>query len=296
MPEAPRSGSQRSGRSADATQSAPIEPPGRTRRLDFHSLGVTSSEIEQALARERRARVRKRLAALAAVLAGLSIERAARTARTNTNTVRRCLKLALQYGLQGILHDSRRRRRRSSRSSEERRQTRRDIALALSRPLRPRVRARLMAIDAVLSGRPAAEAAALASVVPATVRSWVREAGRHGIVPILAKWNSGRRPHACTLEADPAELRALAAWETNPRVRKRLLALALVASGLSALEASVRTGMSHNTVLARAKRFRQEGIQACQDARAPGRRKASSPAQIEELRLALRNRPSVTFA
>jgi hypothetical protein len=54
--------------------------------------------------------------------------------------------------------------------------------------------------------------------------------------------------------------------------------------------------MSHNTVLARAKRFRQEGIQACQDARAPGRRKASSPAQIEELRLALRNRPSVTFA
>ena len=169
--------------------------------------------------------------------------------------------------------------------------TRREIAKALARPLKPLVVSRLAAIDMVLSGQPVDDAAALAMVRPSTVKRWLRIVMRDGIVPTLARWEGRGPPRPRKLDADPTALRELAANERNPRIRKRILALAYVADGMSPLAAAVSAGLDHGAVLARVKRYQEEGVAGLQDRKIAGRPHKLDAAQFQELRFAVLEQP-----
>jgi hypothetical protein len=62
---------------------------------------------------------------------------------------------------------------------------------------------------------------------------WLRFIRTSGITGALARWQTPRGHHDPQVRADPARLRAHAAKEKNRHMRKRLLALAYVAEGLS---------------------------------------------------------------
>jgi transposase len=150
-------------------------------------------------------------------------------------------------------------------------ETRRYIAAALARPLKAQVRSRLVAIDTVLSGQRVEEAAVSARVRPSTVKTWLRVVTYNGIDATLDKWKAHPKPRPQLLDADPVTLRELAAKERNPRIRKRMLALACVAEGMNPHAASMSTGLNHQAIAARIRRFRQEGVAAFQDRKIAGR-------------------------
>jgi transposase len=154
------------------------------------------------------------------------------------------------------------------------------------------LRTRLIALDMLLSGQPIEAAVDAARVRPDTVERWYRRVIRDGITPTLEKWASPP-PRTLKVNADPLTLRELADRELNSRVRKRLLALALVAEGMSAHDASLRIGIAYSVLLKRIKRFRQEGMAAIQDAPSRGSTKLTN-AQLEDLRRLAVGRPDMT--
>jgi len=172
---------------------------------------------------------------------------------------------------------------------------RREIASALERHLKPQVRSRLVAIDMLLSGQPKEDAAACALVRPNTVTDWLRVVGRDGILPTLARWEGRRQPRPPQLDADAVALRELAAKEGNPRIRKRMLALACVAEGISPFAASVTAGLNHGAIIKRIKRFQQEGVAGIQDRKIVGRRHKLSSAQFQELRPEVLKHPTMSY-
>jgi hypothetical protein len=105
------------------------------------------------------------------------------------------------------------------------------------------------------------------------VKDWLRVVTYNGFALTLIKWQGQSQPRSRQLDADPVALRELAAREKNPRIRKRMLALACVAEGMTPYAASVRTGLSHNAIAARMRRFRTEGFAAFQDRKIVGRPK-----------------------
>src|SRR5262245_23350539 len=80
-----------------------------------------------------------------------------------------------------------------------------------------------------LAGEPPEEVSASVIVQPRTVKAWLRAVTRDGFVPMLAKWEARREPRPRQLDADPVAFREPGAKEKNPRIRKRVLALAYVA-------------------------------------------------------------------
>ena len=130
-----------------------------TPQSKLKAVPITQDEVKAALARERRPGVRRRLVALSRILAGKSIKQAARAAKATRGSVERWLKQVRQAGLQSLPLDRRRRYRKREMTRAQVENTRREIAAALAHPLRPQVRARLIAIDTVLSGRPINEVA-----------------------------------------------------------------------------------------------------------------------------------------
>jgi transposase len=261
---------------------------------DLRSLLSISRKLEAALAKEKRGYVRKRLLAIRAILAGKSIRQAQEIANVGRGSVDRWLRTCRQDGLNALLRERRGgRRAKLEMNPADVAPARRELANALERQPPPPLRARVVALDMLLSGRPVEQAAAAARVRPDTVQRWFRQVSRDGITPTLAKWASRKPPKALSLNADPALLRELAAREQNLRVKKRMLALALVAQGMSAHEASLRVGMGYSELLGRIRRFRQEGMAAVRDRPTRGRRKFSE-AQLGELRLLVIGHPEMT--
>ena len=148
---------------------------------------------------------------------------------------------------------------------------RREIAAALQARLKPKVQSRLIAVHMLLSGQPIDDAAASARVRPNAVKGWLRVLARDGIVPTLARWEGQGQARPRKLDADAVALRELAAKEKNPRIRKRMLALACVAEGMSTYDAAARTGLDHWSITKRIKRFQKEGFAAFQDKKIAGR-------------------------
>ena len=263
--------------------------------LDLTALRAGRPELEAALAAERRKRVRKRLVAIDAILTGKSIKDAARAANATEQTVERCLKRFHQSGLASLLRDRRRRRPKWQMTLDDIETTRREIASALGRSLKPDVRTRLVAIDSALSGRPIEEAAAAAHVLRGAVHSWLRLVTRHGLAPALARWERKEQPRQPQIDADPAALRELAAKEENPRVSKRMLALACVAGGISPHAASFAARLDYSAFFERIRQFREEGMEALYD-RAPfGRRQRLTQDQLQELRAEILQHPDLGY-
>jgi transposase len=257
------------------------------------SLGVTLHEINAALARETRRRVRKRLVAIGALLTGQSIQRAAVTAKTTPKRVECWLQRVRQSGFPSLLCDWRRRACKRELTPADKHETQRAIAAALQRPLRHQIRTRLAAIDMVLSGRPIEEATASARVLSNTVRAWVRLFARLGIEQLLAKWEGLDRLRPPQIDADPAALRELAAKERRQPRRKQMLALALVAEGMSPHAAALAAGANYASVLKRMRRFQKEGISAFHDKERWARK--LTPGQIHELRAEILERPGIDY-
>jgi transposase len=263
--------------------------------LDLTALRASQHELEAALAIECRKRVRKRIVAISAILTGKSIPEAAGAANTTRETVERCLDRVRQCGLQSLFRDRRLRRPKWQMTAEQVEQARREIGAALARPLRPEVKTRLLAVDIVLSGRPFEEAMASAQVLRGAVREWLRLAARDGIAPTLARWERKHRPWRPQIDADPAALRELAAKESRRPRRKQLLALALVAEGMTPHAATLAAGANYGSVLRRIRRFREEGVEAFCD-RAPfGRRQRLNKDQLSELRTEILQRPDMGY-
>lgn len=224
------------------------------RGIDLKSFGVSQGEVKAALARERRPGVRRRLVAIRRILAGSSIKQAAHAARATPGSVDRWLGQIQQSGFQSLLVDGRHGHAKRRMKPGQVKETRQQIATALAGPLKPQVRARLIAIDTVLSSRSIDEAAAAARVLPNTVKDWLRVVTGDGIMPTLARWESQGQARPRLLDADPAVLRELAAKERNPRIRKRMLALALVADGRSPHDAGMSSGLVPGII------SRQDGV------------------------------------
>jgi transposase len=199
--------------------------------------------------------------AIREILAGKSITQAARAAKADWGSVYRWLKQIRRFGFQSLLVDGRHGHAKRTMKPSEVEQTRRQIAAALAQQLKSQVRERLTAIDAVLSGVLIDDAAAAVRVQPDTVRDWVRAVTRDGITRSLARWESvGTRVGPSLLDADPASFREQAAKERDPRIRKRMLALAFVADGRSPHDADMRSGLAPTAVPKWIVRFRKEGV------------------------------------
>ena len=90
-------------------------------------------------------------------------------------------------------------------------------------------------------------------------------------------------------------LRELAAKESNPRIRKRMLALACVAEGMSTCDAEVKAGLNHEAITKRVRRFREEDIAAFYDREPRGRPRKLTASQLQELRSQIREAPEITY-
>jgi transposase len=257
------------------------------------SLGVTLHEVNAALARETRRRVRKRLIAMGALLAGQSIPHAAATAKTTPKRVECWLQRVRQSGFPSLLRDRRRRPCKRELTPAELHETRHAIKAALEGPLQHHVRTRLIAVDMVLSGHALEDAACRALVLPAAVKGWLRGITHHGIDSVLARWEGRHRLRPRQLEANPADLRDLAATEKKQPLRRQMLALALVAEGTSPHAAALAAAADYRAVRRRVRRFRNEGIAAFRDKERWTRKLAAD--QIEQLRAEVLKRPDVDY-
>jgi transposase len=262
---------------------------------DLTILRASQPELEAALATERRKSVRKRLIAMCGLLHGKSICEAAADAKVDGRSVERWIARLRQAGFRSLLHDDRHGHPKWRINDDQVAEIRREIAAALTEPLRPAVRTRLLAIDIVFSCQPIEEAAASVRVDPNAVRTWLRLVARDGFAPTLARWQSVRRPRRHPIDADPALLRELAANETRRPVRKQILALALVAEGMSPHAAALRAGAHYAAVLRRSRRFQKEGIAAFRDKPHYGWARKLTVTQIQELRDELSRHPGANY-
>ena len=261
---------------------------------DLSSLGVTLHAVNAALAHETRRRVRRRLIAIGALLAGQSIQHAAATAKTTPKRLECWLQRARQEGFPSLLRNRRRPSKRELNPAELH-ETRRAVAAALERPLRHQVRTRLAGVHMVLSGHAIEDAAARALVMPKTVQQWLRFVTSLGIDAALARWEARAQPKARPhlLHADPVSLRELAAKEKKQPRRKQMLALALVAEGMSPHAAALTAGANCGAVLRRIRRFQKEDMAAFRDKERWGKKLAAD--QIQQLRGEMQERPDMNL-
>lgn len=265
------------------------------RSIDLKSLGVSLDEVRTLQTCERRPGVSRRLIAIASILAGGSIKQAAYAAKSTRGTVERWLNQVQRSGIRSLLLDRRRRYPKREMSPTQVEETRRHIAAALARPLKPQVRSRLVAIDTVLSGQGIEEAAVSARVTPNTVKGWLRLATYNGIEATLERWQVDRRLRPGKLDVDPATLHELAAKEINPRVRKRIRALACIAEGMSTYDAEAKVLLGHGYITKRVRRFQEEGVAGFQDRPPFGRPAKLTYGQLQELRSQVLAHPEMSY-
>lgn len=266
------------------------------RHRELESLGVSQDTVKAALAHERRRGVRRRLVAISNILAGKTIKQAARAVKATRGSVEQWLTQVGQAGLQSLRRDRRRRYQKREMTRAQVEESRREIAAALKRSLKPQVRSRLAAIEMVLSGEPIDDAAVSARVRPNTVKAWLRAVTYDGFARTLARWEGvGAKVHPRLLDANPTALRELAAREENTRVRKRMLALAYVAEGMNPHAAGLSAGLVHQAIRKWIERFQKEGIAGLRDRKIAGRPHKLSRAQLEEIDGALLERPKMSY-
>jgi hypothetical protein len=70
-----------------------------------------------------------------------------------------------------------------------------EIATALGRPLRGRLKSRLKGIDAALTGASLQKSAALGGVTPPTLKRWLVHIREFGITALLAYWMPTQPSH-----------------------------------------------------------------------------------------------------
>ena len=219
-------------------------------------LPVTRDELTVALARETRPAIRRRLEA---ILAFLDPTRS-RNARATYPSLDRWLRTIREEGLAQLLADYRGAHRLKPLSPESIRQARAEIAAALRRRPHWRLRLRLLAIDAFLSGQKLEDAAAIAHVKCRCLEVWMGRIRHQGIATVLARWEAPHKQRRLPLNADPELFRAAAAAERRPKVKRGLLALAYVADGVPVDDAAARAGINYHTVRARIRRFQAHGL------------------------------------
>ena len=94
----------------------------------------------------------------------------------------------------------------------------------------------------------------------------------------------GRAVVMTRLDWSGAELRRVASRETDGRVVRRLLALALILEGHSREEAATLSGMQRQTLRDWVHRYNDEGVDGLKSRTSPGRAPALSEPQMAELR------------
>lgn len=166
---------------------------------------------------------------------------------------------------------------------------RREIEAALTGPLAGSQRQRLAAIPFALCGQ-IHLAAAAAHVKPRTVVGWLFKLRRHDITPFLPKVRRAALP----FRADAAHLRALAAAEKNPNIRRRILALSYVALGVPIYDAAIAARVSTRTVYTAMRRFQREGIAAFHNKPCLGGRVRLTPDQLKTVAAIVRDSPAIT--
>lgn len=253
-------------------------------------LPITKKELAAALAAELRPWVRKRLAAIRAVIDGQNLTDAAVVAGATTGGVCKWGRQARHGGCRALLRDGRvERHHLPLMTPEQVTATRRDIQTALAGPLAGRQRQRLAAMQFALSGQ-IHQAAAAAHVKLTTVARWLFKLRRHGITPFLPR---DRQP-VVQFSADVDQLRALAAAEKNPNIRKRILAVAYLAQGMSVYDAAAAARVSTDTVYVAMRRFQREGSAAFRNKPSPGGRVRLAPDQLEAVAAIVRGNPAIT--
>jgi transposase len=257
--------------------------------LDLADLYKIGEELEAALAYEHEPWIRTRLLTLRALLGGHSPKEAAAMNGVGTASARRWVKRARAGGLAAVLAD-RPRKRPITRDVVA---ARAEIAVALQRNLPWKLRKRLQAIDAVLADQSLEAAAAIASVKVGMLYGWIREIRERGVAVALKEREKAHkiRPHA--LDADPVALRGHAAKEKNRHMRKRRLALAYLAEGLSPDDAAIRVGLSDCTVREYRRRFRQGGIDAVRSKPYKGGITKLKPQEIQAVGAVVRANPEI---
>lgn len=152
-----------------------------------HCLRLTKEQVRKALAARPTLLVRKRLAAIQAILAGKSVWEAAAVARSTPESVRRWTKLFEAGGLVALLHDSRQGRyQRVKRLASEKPLLAGQIKQRIRIEKRPWARGRLHAVRAALQGHTLNYAAGLADIHPSRVLVWLDWFERGGIDEVLA--------------------------------------------------------------------------------------------------------------
>ncbi len=249
---------------------------------DLKRSGVTRRKLELALRRERCPRIRTCLETLLLVVSGKSIRDAAKAAGIARSTLAGWLDRVRKHKLKAILTDSRtnnhKGRPRAPLPPNDVADAREQIAKALKRRPTWRMRRRLEAVDFVFGGGSLEDAAASAGVRPSAVRKWLNAIHHKGIAGFLEQ--SEGRTSSPRLDIDAAALHERAAQEWNPRIRKRMLAVAYVADGMGYYDAGVAAGLNHPAVMRWVARVRQGGISVL--TRAPALKRATRFANAAE--------------
>lgn len=229
---------------------------------DLEKSGVTRRVLEFALSRERRPVLQKRLNALLLLLSGASIREAAKELGASSSAVHAWLHIAREHKLSALLADRRANnchgRPRGPLLPADVREVREQIVKALRRRPNWRLRRRLEAVDFVLRGGTPEDAAATVGVRSTAVRKWLNTIRHKGVAGFLEQ--SDWRACSSRLDIDSAALHERAAKEWNPRIRKRMLAVAYVADGMGYYDAGVAAGLNPQAVTMWVERVRRNGI------------------------------------
>jgi transposase len=204
--------------------------------------------------RETHEHVRKRLLGVALLFEGVPLGQAARAVRATYHGLRAWAARAQRDGVDSLLN---------IRGGALRPQPNPELAAlardwAAHRTITTRVRKRLLAVAMVMEDEDLmATALRLRSSYDA-VRKWVATAEQHGLEALL-KARAGRNVER--LQADPAQLRQLASNTADPAVRRRLLALANVASGMAVIDAAASVGATTAAITTWVRNFVEQGAE-----------------------------------
>jgi transposase len=254
-------------------------------RTDLKSLRITRAEIEGLLASETRPNIRRRLVGVHAILCGETYVAAAQIAGVGTASIILWMRWSRKHGAAALLRNG----RAPMMTAEQMATVQREIETALSGPLAHRTRQCLSAIQLALAGR-TAEAAKRAGVHRVTINRWLREFWSEGVRPFLRRYEKA----AQNVDADLAQLHALANAEKNPNIRKRILAVAYVAAGVPVRDAASSTGLALDTVYVALRRFGSEGENAFHNKPIAGPRVRLTPDQLQIIATMVRENPAAT--
>jgi transposase len=221
---------------------------------------VTGKNLARVLANETRRSARERLRAVQLVLNGKEPKHAARMVRASETSVLRWIAIARRAGLQALLADGRGQKPKLPGIASKAGPMRARLRHALEPPGHDRMtQTRLTAVDQLLAGVSVAEVASAARVTQGAVMVWLAKFEKGGVAALVTR--PQRFAPLCP-NVDGASLRARAVTVKNPRIARRLRAVAHLADGLSAIEAAARERTNDWMVRRWLAMFREGGVEA----------------------------------